>query len=103
MRFSTRFHRGPGFFFPGGDPQRLDVSVYIVATETNLQPVGLQFRRVDGDLRTLESRGNGLLKRFSHLLAARTELPGVLHSIDAQLAGAPYLSGEQPGFGAIAR
>jgi glutathione S-transferase len=31
------------------------------------------------------------------LLAARTELPGVLHSIDAQLASAPYLSGEQPG------
>ena len=35
----VRFHRGPGFPFPGGDPQRLDVSVYIIATETNLQPI----------------------------------------------------------------
>jgi len=35
----VRFHQGPGFFFPGGDEQRLDVSLYIIATETNLQPI----------------------------------------------------------------
>ena len=35
----VRFHQSPGFFFPQGDDQRHDVSVFIIATETNLQPI----------------------------------------------------------------
>jgi YVTN family beta-propeller protein len=45
----VRFHRGPGFFFPGGDEQRLDVSVFIVATETVLQPIVGQQITLDAD------------------------------------------------------
>ncbi|MEC9374974.1 MAG: hypothetical protein VYA80_01225 [Pseudomonadota bacterium] len=45
----VRFHRGPGFPFPNGDEQRLDVSVYILATETYLQPiVGQQITLTSG-------------------------------------------------------